>query len=40
MGYQTISCLVEMRAGQGGQDARCFVAELAMVYHRLAAHKG
>lgn len=31
---------VEIRAGEGGEDARLFVAELAQAYIRLAHRKG
>lgn len=31
---------VEIRAGEGGQDAKTFVAELAEAYLRLADAKG
>lgn len=30
---------LEIRAGEGGEDARLFVAELAMAYQRLADRK-
>lgn len=32
--------VMELRAGEGGTDARLFVGELAQAYLRLAAHKG
>jgi len=30
---------IEIRAGEGGEDARIFVAELAIAYLKLAAEK-
>lgn len=35
----TDSVTVEIRAGEGGEDARLFVAELAQAYVRLADRK-
>lgn len=32
--------IVEIRAGEGGTDARLFVAQLAEAYLRLATRKG
>lgn len=32
--------VLEIRAGEGGQDARVFVSELALAYLKLAAGKG
>lgn len=32
--------IVEIRAGEGGADARLFVMDLAATYHRLAARAG
>jgi len=32
--------IIEIRAGEGGGDARLFVAELAAAYIRLADRKG
>lgn len=32
--------IVEIRAGEGGEDARLFAAELAQAYLRLADRKG
>lgn len=34
------SRIVEIRAGEGGEDARLFAAELAQSYLRLADRKG
>jgi protein subunit release factor A len=31
---------IEIRAGEGGEDARVFAAELAAAYRRLADRKG
>lgn len=31
---------LEIRAGEGGEDARIFVAELAQAYQKLAARNG
>ena len=33
-------CVVEIRAGEGGADARRFVSELAHAYLRLIDRKG
>lgn len=32
--------IIEIRAGEGGEDARLFVAELARCYVRLASSHG
>lgn len=32
--------ILELRAGEGGQDARLLVAELALAYVKLAAQRG
>jgi protein subunit release factor A len=37
---KTGKCIIEIRAGEGGEDARLFVAELATAYQRLADTKG
>lgn len=32
--------ILEIRAAEGGEDARLFVAELSIAYFRLAAREG